>query len=62
MSEIKLKNRFNLAVKRALVEDISGQDLKAIVEYQLREYIGEGQDPFTDVELALLTHNMVLFN
>ena len=62
MSEIKLKNRFNLAVKRALVGNISGQDLKAIVEYQLREYVDEEDGPFDEVELALLTHNMVLFN
>lgn len=62
MNEVKVRNRFNLAVKRALVGDISGQDLKAIVEYQLRDHVGEGQDPFTDMELALLTHNMITFN
>jgi hypothetical protein len=62
MNEIKVRNRFKLAVKRALAGDISGQDLKAIVEYQLREYVGEEQDPFTDVELALMTHHMITFN
>jgi hypothetical protein len=62
MNETKLKNRFKVALKRASMGDITGQDLKAIVEFQLREYIMEGEEPFNELELALLTQQMVLFN
>ena len=62
MNKIKLENRYKLAIKRALVGEITGQDLKAIVEFQLREYINEGEEPFNEMELALLTNRMVVFN
>jgi hypothetical protein len=62
MNEIKVINRFKLAMKRANEGEISGQDIKAIVAYQLRKYVNEGEEPFNDTELALLTHRMVTFN
>jgi len=62
MNETKLKSRFKLALKRASMGGITGQDLKAIIEFQLRGYIMEGEEPFNEVELALLTHQMILFN
>jgi hypothetical protein len=62
MNKIKLENRYKLAIKRALVGEITGQDLKAIVEFQLREYINEGEEPFDEMELALLTNRMIIFN
>ena len=62
MNEVKIKNRAKLAVKRALVGATTGQDVKAIVEYQLREYVKEGMDPFNDHELALIATYMVQFN
>jgi hypothetical protein len=62
MNKIKLENRYKLAIKRALVGEITGQDLKAIVEFQLREYINEGEEPFNEMELALLTNRMTIFN
>ena len=62
MNEVKIKNRAKLAVKRALVGATTGQDVKAIVEYQLREYVKEGMDPFSDYELALIATYMVQFN
>ena len=62
MNKTKLENRYKLAIKRALVGEITGQDLKAIVEFQLREYINEGEEPFNEMELALLTNRMVVFN
>jgi hypothetical protein len=62
MNKTKLENRYKLAIKRALVGEITGQDLKAIVEFQLREYINEGEEPFDEMELALLTNRMIIFN
>jgi hypothetical protein len=62
MNKIKLENRYKLAIKRALIGEITGQDLKAIVEFQLREYINEGEEPFDEMELALLTNRMIIFN
>jgi hypothetical protein len=62
MNKEKIENRFKLAMKRALSGDISGQDVKAIVEYQLRGYLIEGEEPFNDYELALLAHRMTVFN
>jgi hypothetical protein len=62
MNKTKLENRYKLAIKRALVGEITGQDLKAIVEFQLREYIKEGEEPFNEMELALLTNRMTIFN
>jgi hypothetical protein len=62
MNKTKLENRYKLAIKRALVGEITGQDLKAIVEFQLREYINEGEEPFNEMELALLTNRMTIFN
>jgi len=62
MNETKVINRFKLAIKRANRGDISGQDVKAIVEYQLRGYVKEGMDPFSDYELALIAAYMVQFN
>ena len=62
MNKIKLENRYKLAIKRALIGEITGQDLKAIVEFQLREYINEGEEPFNEMELALLTNRMTIFN
>jgi hypothetical protein len=62
MNKIKLENRYKLAIKRALIGEITGQDLKAIVEFQLREYINEGEEPFDEMELALLTNKMIIFN
>jgi hypothetical protein len=49
-------------MKRANEGEISGQDIKAIVAYQLRKYVNEGEEPFNDTELALLAHRMVVFN
>ena len=54
MNEVKIKNKAKLAVKRALVGATTGQDIKAIVEYQLRGYVKEGVEPFNDYELALM--------
>jgi hypothetical protein len=62
MNKTKLENRYKLAIKRALVGEITGPDLKAIVEFQLRDYINEGEEPFDEMELALLTNKMIIFN
>ena len=62
LNEVKMKNRYNVAVRRAVKGDITGLDLKAIVEYQMKEYIGEGEEPLNDYELAMVTMHMVHFN
>ena len=62
MNAIKLKNRYKLAVKRAMEGDITGQDIKAIVEYQLRDSIKVKGASFDDVELALMASYMMAFN
>ena len=62
MNEIKLGSRYKLAIKRAMAGEMSGRDLMAIVEYQLREYVGEDEEPFNAMELVLLTNRMVVFN
>lgn len=62
MNKIKLENRVKLSIKRALIGGITGQDIKAIVEYQVREYINEGDEPFNDVELALMASYMMTYN
>ena len=62
LNEVRIKNRFKVAMKRANSGIMSGQDIKAIVEYQLKEYVNEGDEPFTDVELALMACHMMTFN
>jgi hypothetical protein len=62
MNEIKLKNRYGLVIKRALVGNITGQDIKAIVEYQLKGYIGEGEEPLNEWEIGLIANHMMTFN
>jgi len=62
MNETQIKNKAKLAVRRALVGVTTGQDVKAIVEYQLRGYVKEGMDPFSEYELALVATYMVQFN
>ena len=62
MNETQVKNKAKLAVRRALVGATTGQDIKAIVEYQLRGHIKEGDEPFNDVELALMASYMVSYN
>ena len=34
MNGIKVQNRFKLAIKRALSGEITGQDIKAIIEFE----------------------------
>jgi hypothetical protein len=63
MNEIKIENRFKLAVKRATTQSsISGQDLKAILEYQNRNLIELTGEPLSDMELSLLGAYSVAFN
>jgi hypothetical protein len=62
MKEIKIINRFKLAMKRANNGIMTHQDLKAIVEFQLRNYVNEEDKPFNDEELAILAHRMMIFN
>lgn len=62
MNEIKLKNRYKLSIKRIKAGDISGQDIKAIVAFQLKGYVKEGDEPFDDVELALMAGYMIAYN
>lgn len=62
LNEVRIKNRFKLAVKRALQGYTTGQDVKAIIEFQLREYISEGGEPFNDIEIGLMASYMVAYN
>jgi hypothetical protein len=62
MNETKLKNRYGLAIKRALAGNITGQDVKAIVEYQLKDAFNIYDEPINEVELVILTHCMIAFN
>lgn len=62
MNEIKVKNRFKVAVKRALQGNTTGQDIKAIILFQLREYTIEGREPFDDMELGLIASYMIQYN
>lgn len=62
LNEVRIKNRFKVAIKRAMNGTITGQDIKAIVEYQTKEYIGEGEEPFSDAELALMATYMITYN
>jgi hypothetical protein len=63
MNEVKVENRFKLAVKRALSQSIiSGQDIKAIIEFQNRELTIEKGEPLNDFELGLLGAYSVAFN
>lgn len=61
-SEIKMKGRYRVAVTRARKGVMSGLDVKTIVEYQVKEYINEGDEPFNDYELAMITMAMIAFN
>jgi hypothetical protein len=57
MNEVKIENRFKVAVKRALSGDTTGQDLIAIVKFQMRE-LGE-RDTF---EYGMLVMYSAAFN
>jgi hypothetical protein len=63
MNEVKVENRFKVAVKRALSNNsISGQDIKAIIEFQNRNLAIEKGEPLSDFELGLLGAYSVAFN
>ncbi len=63
MNEVKIENRFKLAVKRALSNNsISGQDIKAIIEFQNRDLAIEKGEPLNDLELGMLGAYSVAFN
>ena len=63
MNEVKVENRFKLAVKRALSNNlISGQDMKAIIEFQNRDLAIEKGEPLNDFELGMLGAYAVAFN
>ena len=63
MNEVKVENRFKLAVKRALSQPIiSGQDMKAIIEFQNRDLAIEKGEPLNDFELGMLGAYAVEFN
>jgi hypothetical protein len=63
MNEVKVKNRFKLAVKRALTQSsISGQDVRAILEYQNRELAIEKGEPLDDYDLNILLIYAAEFN
>jgi len=63
MKNVKVENRFKLAVKRALSQSIiSGQDMKAIIEFQNRNLAIEKGEPLSDFELGLLGAYSVAFN
>jgi hypothetical protein len=63
MNEVKIENRFKLAVKRALLNGVvSGQDIKAIIEFQNRELAIEKGEPLNNFELGLLGAYSVAFN
>jgi hypothetical protein len=63
MNEVKVKNRFKLAVKRALSQSsISGKDIRAILEYQNRELAIEKGEPLDDYDLNILLIYAAEFN
>jgi hypothetical protein len=62
MNEIILESKYKLAIRRAMAGITTGQDVKAIVAYQMRDCIEEGRRQFTDGELAILTLYMIDFN
>ena len=63
MNEVKVENRFKLAVKRALSQPIiSGQDIKAIIEFQNRDLAIEKGEPLNNFELGMLGAYAVAFN
>jgi hypothetical protein len=63
MNEVKVENRFKLAVKRALTQSsISGQDVRAILEYQNRELAIEKGEPLDDYDLNILLIYAAEFN
>jgi hypothetical protein len=63
MKNLKIEDRVKLAVKRALTqESISGQDLKAIIEFQNKELAIEKGEPLNDWELGLLGAYSEAFN
>lgn len=63
MNDIKIENRFKLAVKRAATQSfISGQDVKAILEYQNRNLVELTGEPLSNMELSLLGAYSVAFN
>ena len=63
MNEVKVENRFKLAVKRALLNGVvSGLDVKAIIEFQNRDLAIEKGEPLSDFELGMLGAYSVAFN
>jgi hypothetical protein len=63
MYETKVKNRFKLAVERASSQSsISGQDVRAILEYQNRELAIEKGEPLDDYDLNILLIYAAEFN
>lgn len=62
MNGIKVQNRFKLAIKRALSGEITGQDIKAIIEFQNRDLIEKKGENLDSFELNLLTAYSISFN
>jgi len=63
MNEVKIENRFKLAIKRALLNGVvSGLDVKAIIEFQNRDLAIEKGESLSDFELGILGAYSVAFN
>lgn len=62
MNGIKVQNRFKLAIKRALSGETTGQDIKAIIEFQNRGLIEKKGENLDSFELNLLTAYSISFN
>jgi len=62
MNGVKLEDRIKEVLKQSTRGNITGQDLKTIIEYQYRKYIPEESEPINNQEAALLICYSIEYN
>jgi hypothetical protein len=62
MNKIIIETQYQIAMRHLENGCINGQDIAAIVQFQMREWIGEGEPLFTQEELGYIVHYMMQSN
>jgi hypothetical protein len=62
MNKIIIETQYQIAMRNLERGCITGEDIAAIVQFQMKEYIAEGEPLFTQEELGVIVHYMMKNN
>jgi len=62
MNKIIIETQYQIAMRNLERGRITGEDVAAIVQFQMREWIDDGGPLFTDDELGYIVHHMIQSN